>query len=105
MYRWGFARRFSYGRGLSALFSGAPGTGKTMIAGLIAKELGLELFRVDLSRVVCKWVGETEKNLGAAFDEARNARAILLFDEADALFGERTEVRSSDERYDDLERD
>jgi len=103
MDQWGFSRRFSYGRGLSALFSGAPGTGKTMIAGLIAKELGLELFRVDLSRVVSKWVGETEKNLGTAFDEAKNARAILLFDEADALFGKRTEVRSSNDRYANLE--
>jgi hypothetical protein len=100
---WGFSRRFSYGRGLSALFSGPPGTGKTMIAGLIAKELGLELFRVDLSRVVSKWVGETEKNLGTAFDEAKNARAILLFDEADALFGKRTEVKSSNDRYANLE--
>jgi AAA+ superfamily predicted ATPase len=103
MDQWGFSRRFSYGRGLSALFSGAPGTGKTMIAGLIAKELGLELFRVDLSRVVSKWVGETEKNLGLAFDEARQARAILLFDEADSLFGKRTEVRSSNDRYANLE--
>jgi SpoVK/Ycf46/Vps4 family AAA+-type ATPase len=103
MDQWGFSRRFSYGRGLSALFSGPPGTGKTMIAGLIAKELGLELFRVDLSRVVSKWVGETEKNLGTAFDEAHNARAILLFDEADALFGKRTEVRSSNDRYANLE--
>ncbi|HEX2689191.1 MAG TPA: ATP-binding protein [Kofleriaceae bacterium] len=103
MDEWGFSRRFSYGRGLSALFSGPPGTGKTMIAGLIAKELGLELFRVDLSRVVSKWVGETEKNLGVAFDEAKNARAILLFDEADALFGKRTEVKSSNDRYANLE--
>ena len=103
MDEWGFSRRFSYGRGLSALFSGPPGTGKTMIAGLIAKELGLELFRVDLSRVVSKWVGETEKNLGTAFDEAKNARAILLFDEADALFGKRTEVKSSNDRYANLE--
>jgi AAA+ superfamily predicted ATPase len=103
MDQWGFSRRFSYGRGLSALFSGAPGTGKTMIAGLIAKELGLELFRVDLSRTVSKWVGETEKNLGLAFDEARNARAILLFDEADSLFGKRTEVKSSNDRYANLE--
>ncbi len=74
-----------------------------MIAGLIAKELGLELFRVDLSRVVSKWVGETEKNLGLAFDEARHARAILLFDEADSLFGKRTEVRSANDRYANLE--
>ncbi|HEY0193314.1 MAG TPA: ATP-binding protein [Kofleriaceae bacterium] len=103
MDKWGFGQRFSYGRGLSALFSGPPGTGKTMIAGLIAKELGLELFRVDLSRIVSKWIGETEKNLGTAFDEARNARAILLFDEADALFGKRTEVKSSNDRYANLE--
>jgi len=103
MDQWGFSQRFSYGRGLSALFSGPPGTGKTMIAGLIAKELGLELFRVDLSRIVSKWVGETEKNLATAFDEAKNARAILLFDEADALFGKRTEVRSSNDRYANLE--
>jgi hypothetical protein len=103
MNAWGFGRRVDYGRALSALFSGPPGTGKTMIAGLIAKELGLELFRVDLSRVVSKWVGETEKNLGLAFDEARHAHAILLFDEADALFGKRTEVRSANDRYSNLE--
>ena len=103
MGEWGFGRRVDYGRALSALFSGPPGTGKTMIAGLIAKELGLELFRVDLSRVVSKWVGETEKNLGLAFDEAKNAHAILLFDEADALFGKRTEVKSANDRYSNLE--
>jgi SpoVK/Ycf46/Vps4 family AAA+-type ATPase len=103
MNDWGFGRRVDYGRALSALFSGPPGTGKTMIAGLIAKELGLELFRVDLSRVVSKWVGETEKNLGLAFDEAKNAHAILLFDEADALFGKRTEVKSANDRYSNLE--
>jgi hypothetical protein len=103
MNDWGFGRRVDYGRALSALFSGPPGTGKTMIAGLIAKELGLELFRVDLSRVVSKWVGETEKNLGLAFDEAKHAHAILLFDEADALFGKRTEVKSANDRYSNLE--
>jgi hypothetical protein len=100
---WGFGARVSYGRTISALFSGPPGTGKTMIAGLLAKELGLELFRVDLSRVISKWVGETEKNLSLLFDEASNARAILLFDEADALFGKRTEIRSSNDRYANLE--
>jgi hypothetical protein len=100
---WGFGRRVNYGRALSALFSGPPGTGKTMIAGLIAKQLGLELFRVDLSRVVSKWIGETEKNLGRAFDEAAHARAILLFDEADALFGKRTDVKSSNDRHSNLE--
>ena len=103
MNDWGFGRRVDYGRALSALFSGPPGTGKTMIAGLIAKELGLELFRVDLSRVVSKWVGETEKNLALAFDEAKHAHAILLFDEADALFGKRTEVKSANDRYSNLE--
>jgi len=99
MSNMGFGRKLAYGRGLSALFSGPPGTGKTMIAGLIAKELGLELFRVDLSRIVSKWIGETEKNLATAFDEAKNARAILLFDEADALFGKRTEVKDAHDRY------
>ncbi|HWU91518.1 MAG TPA: ATP-binding protein [Kofleriaceae bacterium] len=103
MGQWGFGRRVDYGRALSALFSGPPGTGKTMIAGLIAKELGLELFRVDLSRVVSKWVGETEKNLGLAFDEAKHAHAILLFDEADALFGKRADVKSANDRYANLE--
>jgi SpoVK/Ycf46/Vps4 family AAA+-type ATPase len=88
---------------VSALFSGPPGTGKTMVASLIAKELGLELFRVDLSRIVSKYVGETEKNLGRAFDEAENSQAVLLFDEADALFARRTDVKSSNDRYANLE--
>jgi hypothetical protein len=100
---WGFARKVTYGRALSALFSGPPGTGKTMVATLVAKELGLELFRVDLSRVVSKWVGETEKNLGRAFEEAERSQAILLFDEADALFARRTDVKSSNDRYANLE--
>ena len=103
MQDWGFADKVAYGRAVSALFSGPPGTGKTMVATLIAKELGLELFRVDLSRVVSKWVGETEKNLGRAFDEAGNSQAVLLFDEADALFAKRTEVKSSNDRYANLE--
>ncbi len=103
MSGWGFGRKVTYGRAVSALFSGPPGTGKTMVATLIAKALGLELFRVDLSRVVSKWVGETEKNLGRAFDEAANAQAVLLFDEADALFAKRTDVKSSNDRYANLE--
>jgi hypothetical protein len=103
MEQWGFNRKVAYGRAVSALFSGPPGTGKTMVATLIAKELGLELFRVDLSRVVSKWVGETEKNLGRAFDEARQSQAVLLFDEADALFAKRTDVKSSNDRYANLE--
>jgi hypothetical protein len=103
MERWGFDRKVAYGRAVSALFSGPPGTGKTMVASLIARELGLELFRVDLSRIVSKYVGETEKNLGRAFDEAENSQAVLLFDEADALFAKRTDVRSSNDRYANLE--
>jgi len=103
MENWGFGKKLASGRAVSALFSGPPGTGKTMVATLIAKELGLELFRVDLSRVVSKWVGETEKNLGRAFDEAKNSQAVLLFDEADALFAKRTDVKSSNDRYANLE--
>jgi SpoVK/Ycf46/Vps4 family AAA+-type ATPase len=103
MERWGFGRKMASGRAVSALFGGPPGTGKTMVATLIAKELGLELFRVDLSRVVSKWVGETEKNLGRAFDEAKTSQAVLLFDEADALFAKRTDVKSSNDRYANLE--
>ena len=100
---WGFADKLPYGRSISALLSGPPGTGKTMVATLIAKELGLELFRVDLSKVVSKWLGETEKNLGKVFDEATRVGAVLLFDEADALFGKRTEVKSSNDRNANLE--
>lgn len=103
MEKWGFGKKLASGRAVSALFSGPPGTGKTMVATLIAKELGLELFRVDLSRVVSKWVGETEKNLGRAFDEAKHSQAVLLFDEADALFAKRTDVKSSNDRYANLE--
>lgn len=101
--RWGFAHKMPYGRSVTALFSGPPGTGKTMVATLIAKELGLELFRIDLSKVVSKWVGETEKNLGKVFDQAQSCGAVLLFDEADSLFAKRTEVRSSNDRYANLE--
>jgi hypothetical protein len=103
MEKWGFGKKLASGRAVSALFSGPPGTGKTMVATLIAKDLGLELFRVDLSRVVSKWVGETEKNLGRAFDEAKHSQAVLLFDEADALFAKRTDVKSSNDRYANLE--
>ncbi|MEL6177925.1 MAG: ATP-binding protein, partial [Myxococcota bacterium] len=100
---WGFRRKMSYGRGLSCLFAGPPGTGKTMTAGLMAKRLQRPLFRVDLSRVTSKWVGETEKNLARVFDEAERGQVILLFDEADSLFGSRTEVKSSNDRYANLE--
>ncbi len=100
---WGFETKVPYGRGLSCLFSGPPGTGKTMAAGIIARELGLELFKVDLSRIVDRYVGETEKNLARVFDEAEEVHAVLLFDEADSLFSKRTAVRSSVDRYANLE--
>jgi ATP-dependent 26S proteasome regulatory subunit len=96
---WGFADKVGRGLGVSALFSGPPGTGKTMAAGLVAKALNTELYQVDLSKIVSKWIGETEKNLAALFDAAEAGHAILLFDEADALFGKRTDVRSSNDRH------
>ncbi|MGE0550173.1 MAG: ATP-binding protein [Kofleriaceae bacterium] len=101
--QWGFGAKVGRGLGVSALLSGPPGTGKTMAAGLIARELGLELYQVDLGKVVSKWIGETEKNLGAVFDAAEAGHAILLFDEADALFGKRTDVKTSTDRYANLE--
>ncbi len=99
---WGFGRKVDYGRSLSALFYGPPGTGKTMVAGIIANDFGRELYRVDLSRVVDKYVGETEKNLRRVFEEAKKTQALLLFDEADALFAKRTRVESSNDRYANL---
>ncbi len=99
---WGFGRRVS-GYGVKALFSGDPGTGKTLAAEVIANELGLPLLRVDLARVVSKWVGETEKNLDHAFREAEDSHAVLFFDEAEALFGARGEVRHGTDRYANLE--
>ena len=100
---WGFRAKLQRGLGLAALFSGPPGTGKTMVAGLIAQKLDLELYVVDLANVVSKWVGETEKQLGKIFDAAAMGQALLLFDEADALFAKRTEVKSSNDRYANLE--
>jgi SpoVK/Ycf46/Vps4 family AAA+-type ATPase len=100
---WGFADKVGKGNGVAAMFSGPPGTGKTMAAGLIAKELGLDLYQVDLSRVVSKYIGETEKALGALFDAAESGHAVLLFDEADSLFAKRSEVKSSNDRYANLE--
>jgi hypothetical protein len=101
--QWGFGRRIVLGQGLTALFSGEPGTGKTMAAQVLARELGLELYRVDLSRVMSKFIGETEKNLARLFDDARASGAILFFDEADALFGKRSEVKDAHDRYANLE--
>ena len=100
---WGFGQRIALGGGLTALFSGEPGTGKTMAAQVLARELGLDLFRVDLSRVMSKYIGETEKNLARLFDDAQTSGAMLFFDEADALFGKRTEVKDAHDRYANLE--
>ncbi len=100
---WGFGAKVGKGGGVAALMSGPPGTGKTMAAGLLAKELGLDLYQVDLSKIVSKYIGETEKQLAAVFDAAEAGHAVLLFDEADSLFGKRTEVKSSNDRYANLE--
>lgn len=100
---WGFEKKLSYGKGLSVLFSGPPGTGKTMAAEVIAHDLQLDLYKIDLSSVVSKYVGETEKNLEKIFREAETSNAILLFDEADALFGKRTEVSDAHDRYANIE--
>jgi hypothetical protein len=96
---WGFDEVMTTSRGLTALFQGGPGTGKTMIAGIIARELGLDLYRVDLSRVLSKWVGETERNLAEVFDAAEDGQAIILFDEADALFARRSKGETSGDRF------
>src|SRR5690606_16898242 len=101
--QWGFAAKVGKGLGTTPLFSGPPGTGKPMVAALIAQELGLELYQVDMAKVVSKWIGETERNLAALFDAAEAGHAILLFDEADSQFGKRTEVKSSNDRYANLE--
>jgi hypothetical protein len=101
--RWGFDRSMTTARGITALFQGSPGTGKTMVAGVIARDLGLELYRVDVSRITSKWIGETEKNLGSLFDAAEDGQVMLLFDEADSLFAKRTEVKTSVDRYANME--
>ncbi|HYR07844.1 MAG TPA: AAA family ATPase, partial [Longimicrobium sp.] len=103
MGEWGFGRRFPLGRAVTALFSGASGTGKTMAAEIIAGDLRLDLYRIDLSGVVSKYIGETEKNLNRIFAEAQSSNAILFFDEADALFGKRSEVKDSHDRYANIE--
>ncbi len=101
--RWGFARQSNRGLGLSALFSGPSGTGKTLAAEILANEMQLDLFRIDLSAIVSKYLGETEKNLRRVFDAAEEGGAVLLFDEADALFGKRSEVKDSHDRYANVE--
>jgi len=100
---WGFDRKMSLGKGLNILFAGPSGTGKTMAAGIMASELDLDLYKIDLSTVVSKYIGETEKNLARIFAEAESSNAVLFFDEADALFGKRSEVRDSHDRYANIE--
>ncbi len=100
---WGFDAKLSLGKGLNALFTGPSGTGKTMAAEVIAGALGLDLYKIDLSSLVSKYIGETEKHLARLFAEAETSHGILFFDEADALFGKRTEVRDAHDRYANLE--
>src|SRR6202011_4300187 len=97
--RWGFGRTMNRGFGISALFAGDSGTGKTMAAEVIANDLRLNLYRIDLSAVVSKYIGETKKNPARLFDAGEDGGAILFFDEADALFGKRSEVKDSHDRY------
>ena len=101
--QWGFDRKLSLGKGLNILFSGPSGTGKTMAAEIMAHELKLDIYKIDLSVIVSKYVGETEKNLSKIFQEAETSNAILFFDEADTLFGKRSEVRDSHDRYANIE--
>jgi SpoVK/Ycf46/Vps4 family AAA+-type ATPase len=100
---WGFSGKGRRGLGVSALFSGESGTGKTLAAEVLARELELDLYRIDLSGVVSKYIGETEKNLKQVFDAAEQGGVLLLFDEADALFGKRGEVKDSHDRYANIE--
>ena len=100
---WGLTRKNAYGNGVSLLLYGPPGTGKTMAAQVVAKELGLPLYRVDISQIFSKYVGETEKNLSVIFDAAKGANVILFFDEADALFSKRTEINNANDKYSNSE--
>lgn len=100
---WGVGRKLTSSSGVTVLFAGEPGTGKTMSAEVVARELGLELYKIDLSGVVSKYIGETEKNLEQIFTEAQNSNAILFFDEADSIFGKRSEVKDAHDRYANLE--
>jgi AAA+ superfamily predicted ATPase len=100
---WGFDRKLTRGKGMATLFAGPPGTGKTMAVEIIARDIGLDLYTIDLSGVVSKWIGETEKNLDRVFKAAEQGNAVLCFDEADALFGKRSEVRDAHDRYANIE--
>ncbi len=103
MGQWGFEKKIAYGTGISALFYGPPGTGKTMGAQVIAADLKLPLYRIDISRIASKYIGETEKNLGLLFDEANRRNIILFFDEADTLFAKRSGISNSNDRYANME--
>jgi SpoVK/Ycf46/Vps4 family AAA+-type ATPase len=103
MGEWGFEKKFSLGHGVTALFAGPSGTGKTMAAEILANALSLELYKIDLSGVVSKYIGETEKNLNQIFNAASDSNAILFFDEADALFGKRSEIKDAHDRYANIE--
>jgi AAA+ superfamily predicted ATPase len=103
MHRWEFSKRLPYGRGVAALFSGPSGVGKTMAAQAIARELGTDAYIVDLSRVVSKYIGDTEKNLDTVFDDAERSGVVLVIDEADALFGKRSEIKDAHDRYANIE--
>ncbi|MGV7118550.1 ATP-binding protein, partial [Paenibacillus kyungheensis] len=100
---WGFGHKLAYGKGLSLLFTGPPGTGKTMSARVIANELQMQMYQINLSQVVSKYIGETEKHLQEVFDEAKYSSSILFFDEADALFGKRSEVSDSHDKFANME--
>ena len=102
-HEWGYDRKMAYGRGLSMLFSGPPGTGKTMAAQIVAGHLHMELYKIQLSAIVSKYIGETEKNLKKVFQEAKDSGCILFFDETDALFGKRSEVKDSHDRHANIE--
>ncbi len=95
---WDFYKKSPYGRGICALFYGSPGTGKTMAVQVIANELGLDLYRIDLSQMVSKYIGETEKNISSLFERAKDINALLFFDEADAFFAKRSDVSDSNDR-------
>ncbi len=101
--KWGFGVKLSYGKGVSMVFSGPPGTGKTMSAGVVANALGTVLYQVDLAAVVSKYIGETEKNLHAVFEAVKNGHGVLFFDEADVLFSQRTQVRDAHDKHSNME--
>jgi SpoVK/Ycf46/Vps4 family AAA+-type ATPase len=100
---WGFDRTLSHAKGLSVLFAGPSGTGKTMAAEVVAHALQLDLYKIDLSGIISKYIGETEKNLSRIFQEAESSNAILFFDEADAVFGKRTRIADAHDRYANIE--